>query len=130
MKAGIVATIALLGAPDAWATVGYQCTIERAVTASQQQTNQGYIGRQFTVERQTGLIGGALEISYFAKPRVIDHGSTKNSFKMVATMRIEQGTGAGSMIYALTINEHEEAARKNFIFLQNGEAFLGWCEHI
>jgi hypothetical protein len=81
------------------------------------------------VERQTGLIAGALKNAYVTNPQVIDQGSTDTSFKVVNTMRIDQGAGAGSAIFALTINEYEEAARKTFIFLNNDEAFLGWCEH-
>jgi hypothetical protein len=41
----------------------------------------------------------------------------------------EEGAGGGSSIYALTINEYDDRDRKPFIFLQNDEAFLGWCEH-
>ncbi|WLI06720.1 hypothetical protein PSH66_29835 [Pseudomonas sp. FP597] len=62
-------------------------------------------------------------------PQVIDQGSLETSFKVVTTIRKDQGAGAGSSIYALTINEYQEGAKKPFIFLNNDEAFLGWCEH-
>ena len=74
-------------------------------------------------------MAGSLKNSYVTDPQVIDYGSTENSYKVVATMRKEQGAGVGSSIYALTINEYDESDRKPFIFLQNDEAFLGWCEH-
>lgn len=74
-------------------------------------------------------MAGALKNAYVTNPQVIDHGSTETSFKVITTMRKDQGAGAGSAIFALTINEYEEAARKPFIFLNNDEAYLGWCEH-
>ena len=75
-------------------------------------------------------MAGALKNSYVTDPQVIDYGSTENSYKAVATMRKDQGAGVGSSIYALTINEYDKGDRKPFIFLQNDEAFLGWCEHL
>ncbi len=124
-----VAAVALVGATNAWAAMDYRCTIERTVAATEKPLNQMYVGKQFTVERQTGLMAGALKNSYVTDPQVIDYGSTENSYKAVATMRKDQGAGVGSSIYALTINEYDEGDRKPFIFLQNDEAFLGWCEH-
>jgi hypothetical protein len=48
---------------------------------------------------------------------------------MVATMRKEEGAGAGSNIYALTILEYEHAEKKPFVFLDNEVVFFGGCEH-
>jgi hypothetical protein len=129
MKTGIVAMLVLAGVTDVWAATDYRCTIESTVAAKEKPINRIYIGKQFTVERQTGLMVGALKNSYVTDPQVIDYGSTENSYKAVATMRKDQGAGVGSSIYALTINEYDEGDRKPFIFLQNDEAFLGWCEH-
>jgi hypothetical protein len=124
-----VALLALAGATNAWAAEDFRCTIESTVAVKEKLINRIFIGKQFTVERRTGLMAGALKNSYVTEPQVIDYGSTENSYKVVATMRKEQGAGVGSSIYALTINEYEESYRKPFIFLQNDEAFLGWCEH-
>jgi hypothetical protein len=124
-----VAVLILVVTTNAWAAEDYRCTIESTVAAKEKPINRIYIGKQFTVERRTGLMAGALKNSYVTDPQVIDFGSTENSYKAVATMRKDQGAGVGSSIYALTINEYDEGDRKPFIFLQNDEAFLGWCEH-
>lgn len=124
-----VALLALAGATNVWAAEDFRCTIESTVAAKEKPINRIFIGKQFAVERRTGLMTGALKNSYITDPQVIDYGSTENSFKAVATMRKAQGAGGGSSIYALTINEYDESDRKPFIFLQNDEAFLGWCEH-
>jgi len=127
---GAVAVVGTLtGATNAWALSDYRCTVERSVSASDSNFNQMYIGKQFTVERRTGLMAGALKNSYFTKPTVIDDGSTGNAFMVVTTMRADQGVGAGSMVYVLTINEFTESASKPFIYLINSDAYLGQCEH-
>jgi hypothetical protein len=131
MRAGakVIALLTLAATTNAWAAEDYRCTIESTVAAKEKPINRIYIGKQFTVEKRTGLMAGALKNSYVTDPQVIDYGSTENSYKAVATMRKDQGAGVGSSIYALTINEYDESDRKPFIFLQNDEAFLGWCEH-
>ena len=131
MRAGakVIALLTLAATTNAWAAEDYRCTIESTVAAKEKPINRIYIGKQFTVEKRTGLMAGALKNSYVTDPQVIDYGSTENSYKAVATMRKDQGAGVGSSIYALTINEYDEGDRKPFIFLQNDEAFLGWCEH-
>lgn len=131
MRVGVqvAALLALAATTNARAADDFRCTIENTVAAKEMPINRIYIGKQFTVERRTGLMAGALKNSYVTDPQVIDYGSTENSYKAVATMRKDQGAGVGSSIFALTINEYEEGDRKPFIFLQNDEAFLGWCEH-
>ena len=74
-------------------------------------------------------MAGALKNSYVTKPQVIDPGSKGNAFKVVTTMRLEQGAGAGSNVYVLTINEYSSSPKKPFVFVENDEVFLGVCEH-
>lgn len=113
----------------------YRCKIERVATAEQapntsldfQQKN--YLGKEFTVERRTGLMAGAIKNSYTTKPQVIDIGSTDNSYKVVTTMRREQGMGAGSNVYTLVINEYEKTEKKSFLFIENDNAYFGKCIH-
>ena len=128
-----IGVIALVAATNAWASEDYKCTVERVVSAvesdSRSNYNQIFIGKQFTVERRSGRMAGALKNSYVTDPQVIDYGSAEESFKVVTTMRKDQGAGAGSNIYALTISEYREGAKKPFIFLENGDAYLGNCEH-
>ncbi len=114
---------------------GYRCTIERLSLAGGDSgaiydfNKKNYIGKQFTVERASGLMAGALKNSYTTKPQVIDRGSKENAYKVVTTMRLEQGAGAGSNIYALTVVEYERGAKKPFVFLENDTVFFGHCEH-
>jgi hypothetical protein len=79
MKAGIAAVVVLAAATNAWAAEDYRCTIESTVSAKEKPINRIFIGKQFTVERRTGLMAGALKNSYVTDPQVIDYGSTENS---------------------------------------------------
>ena len=88
-----VALLALAGATNVWAAEDFRCTIESTVAAKEKPINRIFIGKQFAVERRTGLMTGALKNSYITDPKVIDYGSTENSFKAVATMRKDQGAG-------------------------------------
>ena len=69
---GMAAIFALIGPANAWALSDYRCTIERSVSASENSLGKLYVGKQFTVERGTGLMAGALKNSYFTAPQVID----------------------------------------------------------
>lgn len=119
----------MIGAGNAWASPDYRCTVERAVSASESSLGRMYIGKQFTVERKTGLMAGVLKNSYLTEPKVIDYGSSENSYKVVTTMRKEQGAGAGSSLFALTINEYKDGASKPFVFLSDSDVYFGLCEH-
>lgn len=93
------------------------------------RAEQEYIGKQFTVERRSGLMVGVLKNSYITKPVVIDMGSAENSYKVVTTLRREEGVGYGSNIYALIINEYENSPKKAFVFMENDEVYIGQCVH-
>jgi glycerol-3-phosphate dehydrogenase len=113
----------------------YRCTIERV--AMPQQTSakmveaqeKQYLGRVFTVERRTGIMAGALKNAYLTKPSVIDMGSSENSYKVVTTLRLEEGVGRGTNVYALVVNEYFRGESKPFVFLENEEVFFGTCVH-
>ncbi len=113
----------------------YRCTIEKLSLAGGDSGEvyefhkKYYIGKQFTVERASGLMAGVLKNSFVTKPQVIDSGSKENSYKVITTMRLEQGAGAGSNIYALTIVEYEQGPKKPFIFMKNDIVYFGHCEH-
>ena len=131
----IFGLLSLFFISSAHADSDYHCTIQKIATAETtpnttlEFNEKNYIGKQFSVERKTGLMAGALKNSYTTKPQVIDSGSKDNAFKVVTTMRIEQGAGAGSNIYALTIKEYDTSQKKPFIFLKNDVVFFGACEH-
>lgn len=122
-------------APFAHAGTDYRCTIERIYDADgdKSQLIDGqrklYIGREFTVDRSSGVMIGALKNSYMTEPVVVDRGSKDNSFKAVTTMRRDQGVGAGSTIYALVVKEYVESPQKPFAFLTDDTVYFGSCVH-
>ena len=111
----------------------YRCKIERissSVTSDgKNEFLASYVGKEFTVDRKTGIMVGVLKNSYVNKPQVIDSGSKENSFKVIASLKVTEGAGAGSNMYALTIDEHQDGKIKPFVFLQNNIAFFGHCSH-
>ena len=130
-----VALLLLISA-SVQANADYKCTIKRISTAEDAPNptlklyeKEGYIGKQFTVEKETGNMVGALKNSYATRPQVIDSGSHENSFKVVTTMRLYEGAGRGTNIYALTISEYVKSTKKPFVFLENDVVFFGTCEH-
>jgi hypothetical protein len=136
MKQGIAILSALvLTSGTAVAGNDYRCTIERLSLAGGDSGavydlhKKDYVGKQFTIERTSGVMAGVLKNPYVTKPQVIDMGSKENSFKAVTTMRLEQGAGAGSNVYALTVLEYEQGKKKPFVFLNNEMVFFGHCEH-
>ncbi len=76
-------------------------------------------------------MSGALKNSFVTDPQVIDFGSTGtgNGYKVITTMRTDQGLGAGSNIYALHISEYVEEDQKPFVFLHDSTVYLGQCKH-
>ena len=133
--AGLLVLAGVLNVPAAAADENYKCTIERVEHSHGEKYPPlrvivaAYVGKTFTVDRKTGLMNGALENSYGTTPEVIDSGSKENSFKVVATMKLSQGAGWGSNLYALVIDEFVESPRKPFVYLWNETAYFGLCEH-
>jgi hypothetical protein len=132
---GLVFLTALVKVAEAQELRDYRCTIERVDSAAAgakpsfefQQKN--YVGKDFTVERRTGLMAGAFKNSYLTKPQVVDLGSADNAYKVVTTLRRDQGAGVGSNVYALVINEYEKAQIKPFLFMENNDVYFGTCVH-
>lgn len=130
MKISMVGLLLIAGMAKAWALDDYRCTIEQVISASSEKPlGRMFIGREFTVDRASGRMAGTLKNAFITEPKVIDYGSTENSYKVVTTMRMEEGAGAGSSIFALTIEEFVEGERKGFVFLADGEVYQGWCKH-
>ncbi len=74
-------------------------------------------------------MAGALKNSYITRPEVIDAGSAENSFKVVTTLRREQGIGSGSNVHILVVREYKAGAKKPFVFLDNDDVYFGTCVH-
>ena len=132
----IAAVAATLPGAHAQALRDYRCKIERVATAEPPPNTQldfqvkNYVGKEFTVDRRTGVMAGAIKNSYITKPEVIDFGSEENSYKVVTTLRTEQGIGRGSNAYILIINEYKKSASKPFTFVENSEVYFGTCVHV
>lgn len=128
---GLLAVIS----PLALAQPDYRCTVERVHGVAPDsdpvlvQERKQRVGKEFTVERSTGTMVGALKNSFATRPQVIDRGSSDNAFKAVTTMRLEQGAGRGSSVYTLVINEYADSARKPFVFLSGDIVYFGICSH-
>ena len=131
----VLAAVCCLIAFNAFSAPDYRCLVDRRMAAGQETSavrkmhDKEYLGKEFTVERRTGLMAGVLKNSYFTKPQVIDSGSRDNAFKVINSMRLEEGLGSGTNIYALTINEYESSDKKAFVFLANDVVYLGTCKH-
>ena len=124
-------------APASWAADAvsdYRCVIEKIIKADQPQLDipagieKANLGKEFTVERRSGLMAGALKNSYVTKPHVIDLGSKANSYKVTTSLSLEQ-SGIGSNLYALVVNEYVESDKKPFVFLNNDVTYFGTCVH-
>lgn len=109
----------------------YKCRIDRVFEAqiTENVVLKSFLGQEFTVDRSTGIMVGALKNSYVTSPQIIDFGSGENSYKVITSLKVSEGAGRGSNIYALTINEFESGPEKSFAFLRNDEVFFGLCKH-
>jgi len=131
----VFATAFSLLGQQAIAQADYRCKIERAYGAVGEsdpvllQERKIRVGKEFTVDRTTGVMAGALKNAFATRPQVIDRGSKDNAFKAVTTMRVDQGAGAGSSLFALVINEYVEGTQKPFTFMSGDMVYFGNCTH-
>lgn len=111
----------------------YRCTIERFSQAQGDSgptfklLSEGFVGKQFTVDRMSGITVGALKNSTDSQPTVIDRGDRENSFKVVSMLSADRGM-PGTTVTALNVMEFVEGSRKPFNFMINDGVFFGTCE--
>lgn len=126
---------ATFSAPFAHAGTDYHCTIERIYDAEGDSSplldslRKIFVGKEFTVDRRSGVMIGALKNSVVTDPVVVDSGSKDNSFKAVTTMRRDQGVGGGSSVFALVVKEFYDTPKKPFVFLDGDMVYFGSCRH-
>jgi hypothetical protein len=131
----ILLTVLACVTRQAMAQPDYRCRVERVNGAAGEndpvilQERKAYVGKEFAVERTTGVMTGALKNAYVTKPQVIDRGSNDNAFKAVTTMRVDQGVGRGSTLFALVLNEFLESPKKTFAFMSRDTVYFGTCTH-
>ena len=116
-----------------FAAEDYRCTVERISAADEksagfQLSKKAYIGREFTVDRGSGLMVGALKNSFRTQPQVIDRGSKDNSFKVVTTMNANQSAGPGTSVYMLVIDEFVQGTAKPFAYMEHSMIYFGHCD--
>lgn len=103
----------------------YNCKIQKVSN----DFYKPYVNESFTVNRETGVMSGTLKNSFFTKPKIIDKGSKENSYKVITTMELYQGNGAGSNVHVLVIEEFVESNKKPFVYLWNTDVYWGECIH-
>lgn len=113
-------------------TDDYICTIERVsqatgdVGSTYELLNKVFVGRQFTVDRASGVTIGTLKNSLKSKPKVIDPGSSENSFKVVSAITASQKF-PGTLVTALNVMEFVDGEKKPFNYMINDEVYFGTC---
>lgn len=132
----LLVLVCSIGCSTAFARPDYRCKVERVYNADGEgkesfvhQERKAWIGKEFSVDRRTGAMSGALKNNYLTRPDIIDPGSADNAFKSVATLRVEQGAGAGSAVFTLIVNEYDGSPNKPFVFLSNDVVYFGNCKH-
>lgn len=126
----ILTTALLLLSGYVSALEDYKCKVSSAFEVDNNgQRIEKYLapmtGREFTVDRLTGLMIGSLKNSYLTTPKVLDFGSSENSFKVITVMKND----ITSNVYVLVVEEFSENMRKPFIFTNNSSVFYGTCTH-
>ncbi|MCU7250821.1 hypothetical protein [Pseudomonas koreensis] len=131
----ICCTLMLLSCYTATATAGsddYICTIERFSQAmgdvgpAYQLLKDEYVGRQFTVDRSSGVTIGALKNAVDSKPKIIDSGSSDNSFKVISAVPASQYY-RGTLVTALNVMVFVEGEKKPFSYMINDAVYFGTC---
>ena len=82
-----------------------------------------YLGKQFAVDRSSGVTVGTLKNSVDSKPQMIDRGSKENSFKVVSAAGPDEFL-PGSIVSALNVMEFVADGKKPFNFMINDGVFL------
>lgn len=121
-------------AENSQASEDYQCTIERYSRAegdsgpSYKMVQDAFVGKQFTVDRSSGITVGALKNSVDSKPQVVDRGSDYNSFKVFSAAGSDE-FHPGSIVSALNVMEFVTGEIKPFNFMVDDGVFFGTCKH-
>jgi len=111
----------------------YQCVVNQELVPSYITQNLGpgvgkleppksptWVGTRFAVDRKTGrIVGSLLDTSGAEDVKVIERGSDKMAFKMIAT-----GNGK---IKLLVIRENTPAAEKEFYGVFHPSVLAGMC---
>ncbi len=105
----------------------YVCTVEGVSRLADEGTLKGspddpIVGKEFTVDRESGKIIGRYIGSDGFNTQVLDPGSDVQSFKVLATNR----TGFLHVLY-LEIMEFAKGMLKPFLLIQSSLVYSGRC---
>ena len=129
----IVCLLSLTVSLNAYSGENYTCVITGAFQIDQngrQVTTKlkDFVGDSISVNRNTGVMSGALINSFASGPTVVNPGSKDSSFRAVNSM-INPVTTATNF-NTLVIQEFVSGNNKPFIFLDDGvDIFYGKCVH-
>lgn len=115
----------------------YRCTVEQVITLRErtgltvEEAGRRSSPMEFTVDRNTGIMVGALKNSWGSdrQPRIVDPGSTENSFKVVTIVDRNNSWGPGTSVEYLTIMEFWDGPMKGFTFITELGIYAGTCTH-
>ena len=108
----------------------YECTVQNLyeqsdsgeIKLSPDIWQEIYDGQKFTVYKKTGLMSGDFDTSQLSDSRVVNQGSSGNSFKAVNFTYDERKW------LILEIKTHFESEKKPFIMLYQLGILTGFCK--
>jgi hypothetical protein len=120
----------VLAASYTFAGSDYRCVVTNAIEANiegglDEVGDKSIIGKEFTVDRVSGVVSVILKNNYLEPPTVIDQGSKDNSFKVLTVTKNSVTTSVRSLI----IQEFIGGPKKPFVYQSNATVFYGVCSH-
>ena len=106
----------------------YKCTVKQTAglrdNGEMSETNFSklYLGKEFVVDKRTGLMNGGLSNhNAYGQPKVIDYGSSQQSFKVITIFN------PMTAVDYLYVEEFKANSEKPFIFITCQDIFSGIC---
>ncbi len=107
---------------------GFKCTIKETVSPGnsgklvEDEFYRGFEGREFTVDRKTGRMIGALKnYEQYGEPKVLNEGSMNKAFRVITEYRPSVN------FEYLTVETYEDDEILPFIFVSSSTIISGTC---
>jgi hypothetical protein len=129
LLSGIVASLCTISGIT---QADYKCKVEYAFNPAGNLVMYAepsyWVNKEFSVNRRTGIMSGALSNSFTTMPKIIDLAlSGENSYKVVNYLSNAKTGQGGSNIWSLVIGEYLEGREKPFVFTWDLDVFTGNC---
>lgn len=126
----LIILLALLASSHSLAGGDYKCVVTNAIEPNlkgglDEVGDRSVIGKEFTVDRISGVVSGILKNNYLEPPVVLDQGSSENSFKVLTITKNK----VTSSIRSLVVEEFVDGPKKPFVYLSNATVFYGVCSY-